>query len=144
VCLLLERGAEVDLRDWLGQTPLLKASRSGHVGISRALIDRGANVNARKYNYWSPIHYSADHGYLGIVELLIEHGADVHALNDEGQTEYQLSLRKGHRKIADLLRMMSKVRQNYPMSLLRCLTNILVLVLSDNGDSHSEEEASCI
>jgi ankyrin repeat protein len=54
-------------------------------------------------NYWTPVHISAGSGYLKIVKLLLERGADVHAMNGEGETPYQVSLRRGYREIADLL-----------------------------------------
>jgi ankyrin repeat protein len=50
------------------------------------------------------MHLSAANGHLEIVKLLLERGADIHAMNDEGETPYQLSLRRGNREIADLLR----------------------------------------
>jgi ankyrin repeat protein len=50
------------------------------------------------------MHFSIFDGYLEIVKLLLERGADIHAMNDEGETPYQVSLRKGNREIADLLR----------------------------------------
>ena len=54
-------------------------------------------------SYWIPIHLSAANGHLEVVKLLLERGADVHAVNGEGETPYQVSLRRGHREIADLL-----------------------------------------
>ena len=75
-----------------------------HAYESRMLIDGGANVNARKFDYWTPIHISARHGHLGIVELLLGRGADTCMLNGDGLTAYQLALRQGHGKVADLLR----------------------------------------
>jgi ankyrin repeat protein len=68
------------------------------------LIVHDANVNARTCDYWTPIHLSSYNGHLGIVELLLEGSADAHASNDEGQTPYQLAVRQGHQKVADLLR----------------------------------------
>jgi ankyrin repeat protein len=50
------------------------------------------------------MHFSVDHGHLGIVKLLLERGADVHALGENGETSYQISLQRGYREIADLLR----------------------------------------
>jgi len=38
------------------------------------------------------------------VKLLLERGADIHVMNDRGETSYLLSLRRGNRGIADLLR----------------------------------------
>jgi ankyrin repeat protein len=50
------------------------------------------------------MHLSIANGYLEIVKLLLERGADMHAMNGEGETPYQVSLRKGNREISDLLR----------------------------------------
>ena len=61
-------------------------------------------MNARQKDDWTPLGTSAANGHLGIVKLLIERGADIHAPNGHGLTPYQLSLREGHRKVADLLR----------------------------------------
>ena len=59
---------------------------------------------ARTCDYWTPVHLSAHNGHLGLVKLLLECGADTQVLNEDGQTPYQLSLRSGFRRIADLLR----------------------------------------
>jgi ankyrin repeat protein len=50
------------------------------------------------------MHFSAGMGHLEIVKLLLERGADIHAMNAVGETPYQLSVQKGNREIADLLR----------------------------------------
>jgi len=104
VCLLIQRGTEVDPCDKCGCTPLHWSSRDGHLGVSRVLLDHDANVNARMQNYLTPMHLSAGNGHLEIVKLLLERGADIHAMNGEGQTPYQVSLQSGKREIADLLR----------------------------------------
>ena len=38
------------------------------------------------------------------MKLLLERGADIQATNELGETPYQVSLRRGNREIADLLR----------------------------------------
>ncbi|KAN0118065.1 hypothetical protein V8E52_005652 [Russula decolorans] len=50
------------------------------------------------------MHLSAANGYFDLVKLLLERGADIHAMSGEGETPYQVSLRKGNREIVDLLR----------------------------------------
>jgi ankyrin repeat protein len=47
VRILVEAGAEVDARDEMGWTPLMRAVRRGHLAAVEALIVVGADVNAR-------------------------------------------------------------------------------------------------
>jgi ankyrin repeat protein len=99
----------VDLRDNWCSTPPREESQFGLLEISRVLVDHGAYVNARQLNrwtlnHWTPILISASFGHLEVVKLLLERGADSRALSSEGETPLQLSLKRGHRGIADLLR----------------------------------------
>jgi ankyrin repeat protein len=87
-------------------------------GSLAVLINHGANVTARQQNHWTPTHLTAYNRHLGIVKLLLENGADVHALNDEGETAYQLSLKRGFREIADLLREHGAGRERFEEILL--------------------------
>jgi hypothetical protein len=57
--------------------------------------------SGEEHNHWTQIHLSAHNGHLEVVKSLLEHSADAHVLYDDGRTPYQLSLRKGYRKIAD-------------------------------------------
>ena len=48
---LLERGADVNIKDDLDNTALMAAARSGNIEIVKLLIDKGADVNAvNNYN----------------------------------------------------------------------------------------------
>ncbi|MGI8924157.1 MAG: ankyrin repeat domain-containing protein [Fimbriimonadales bacterium] len=64
--MLLERGVEVDARDWAGTTPLIQAVRRAsraslrhRIAIVKYLISKGANVNARldrtRIEYWRAV-----------------------------------------------------------------------------------------
>ena len=76
----------------------------GDVESSRVLIDHGANVNTRMIHHATPLHLSVLNGHFRLVKMLIERGADANALNAYGESPYQLSLGRGFREIADLLR----------------------------------------
>ena len=45
--LLLDRGAEVNVRNDLGQTPLHKAASRGHLQAAKLLLDRGVDRAVR-------------------------------------------------------------------------------------------------
>jgi ankyrin repeat protein len=50
------------------------------------------------------MHLSTGNGHLKIVKLFLERGADIHAMAVEVETPYRVSLQRGFREIADLLR----------------------------------------
>ncbi len=45
--LLLEHGANVNKEDIFGKTPLIEATRGGHLEIVRLLLENGADVDAK-------------------------------------------------------------------------------------------------
>ena len=47
VKLLIEKGADVDAKDWKGRTALMGAALKGHTETVKLLIEKGADVNAR-------------------------------------------------------------------------------------------------
>lgn len=88
----LDAGANVDTRDEGGWTPLLQASKWGHLEVCKLLIDAGADVNAINGDDWTPLLYAALHGYIEICKLLIDAGADVNAEEGNGhQTALDLA-----------------------------------------------------
>ncbi len=72
----LSRGAYIDARDILGNTPLIVASDNGYQEIVRYLIEHKASINAlNKYGY-SALLSAMVNSYRGIVSLLLVAGAD--------------------------------------------------------------------
>ena len=47
VQILLDRGADVNVRDWSGFTAFYWASCNGHAEVVQILLDRGADVHVR-------------------------------------------------------------------------------------------------
>lgn len=58
VKLLMERGADVNLRGDEGMTALFAATAAGHTEIVKLFIDKGADVNAKVYG-WKTILVAA-------------------------------------------------------------------------------------
>jgi len=72
---LLARGANVNARDWGGQTPLHWAVGSERTDVVQLLIARGADVNARGVGGGTPLTKAMHVGNSGMAEFLRQHGA---------------------------------------------------------------------
>ena len=67
---LISEGVDVDIRNSIGQTPLLMASSRGYDEMAEFLISRGADVNATDKYGATPIFGAALNGSSGIIRLL--------------------------------------------------------------------------
>jgi len=103
--IVLEAGADVNLRNKLGLTPLLmacgKATR-GYRVIAEALIARGANVNIRDVIGNTPLLLAISGGMFDIAKILIERGASVSMSSQKGETPLELALRSTAPEAAEL------------------------------------------
>ena len=88
--ILLERGANVDIRGLTERTPLHESI--DNVGMVRSLLNKGAGVNFRQDDLRTPLHLAAHCGELEVARVLIEHKADVDSQDNEGNTPLHLLL----------------------------------------------------
>ncbi len=79
---LLDAGADANVRDAEGKTPLFYDFLSPTMKL---LVERGADVRARDAQGSTVLHRPL---YLCWAQPLIEHGADIHAEDAEGQTPF--------------------------------------------------------
>jgi ankyrin repeat protein len=104
--LLVDAGAEVDLRDTSDETPLSRACHSDeNYDICELLIRKGADVNSSNTFHSTCLHNASSGGASAICELLLKAGADVNADGFEGFTPLhcacQTFKRTAHRKIPE-------------------------------------------
>lgn len=59
---LLRRGAQVDARDALGQTPLMLACDFSNMPLIRALLQHGASLVVKSHEGWSALDYAEKSG----------------------------------------------------------------------------------
>ena len=60
--LLLDRGADVSIKDDHGWTALHYACEVGNVETALLLLDRGADVSIKEENGWTALHYACKYG----------------------------------------------------------------------------------
>ena len=101
----LKNGADVDYvdhREKENGTPLMRASRKGHLEIVKALIAAGANVNIQ-HNGRTALIYAIWLGHLKIVKVLIVAGADVNHQDNVARTALIYASESGYLEIAKAL-----------------------------------------
>lgn len=106
---LLKEGANVNVRDRGGMTPLHWAAYSGDFEVLKALIAHGANVKTRQRGgEFTPLHFLAytahDHKHWREeTELLLAHGAEINARDNEGSTPLFWAAWQGNKELVKLL-----------------------------------------
>lgn len=74
--LILEYGADVNLQDRLGLTPLHHAAAAGNMAVVRLLLDNGADLNAANAAGVTPLYMALVRSRARIATLLRQRGAD--------------------------------------------------------------------
>ena len=105
VQLLLEHGADINVRDESDGTALQETSNSPNAGAEmvQLLVERGADVNAQGGEYYTALQAACDSGSEKVVQLLLEKGADVNAQGGHYGTALQAACYSGSEKAVQLL-----------------------------------------
>ena len=116
----LEVGAEVNVVDSVGQTPLFyavthcqagqllplllgkgEASRLRTRRIRLSSVFPGAKVNQQRWSdHWTALHLAAMLGHLGTVQILVRAGANSRMEDSQGQTPADIATRFGFPEVA--------------------------------------------
>jgi len=106
VSLLLGRGADPELPNGRGQTPLAGVAFKGDIESARLLIDAGARVDAAGPDGRTPLMYAAMFDRLELLDLLLKAGADRERADAQGQRPLSLARTMGaQRTLARLQRL---------------------------------------
>jgi ankyrin repeat protein len=90
--LLLDKGAKIEARNLIGQTPLFCAAAYDNPEGARILIAEGAKVNARQNDGRTPLHWAAVNGYCDVAKVLITNKANKKARDSNGNTPLDSAL----------------------------------------------------
>jgi ankyrin repeat protein len=95
--LLINHGAAVDLRDWLGSTALMLAARYGSTATADALLANSvAVIDFVDSFYMTALTYAALGGNTAIAELLINRGAVADRADNNGRTALTWAFHESH------------------------------------------------
>lgn len=76
---LLEAGADPDLPDKAGRSPIIAAGALSRQGVLKSLVEAKVNVNKPVPSGCRPLHFTASTGELESMICLLDHGAEINA-----------------------------------------------------------------
>lgn len=103
VQLLLDLGADVNIRGESRQSPLEFAAESGNIDIVRLLLDHGADIEASRSKAGNSLWSAATNGHVDVVRLLLDKGADVDCQGKDHGGALSAAAYWGHFDIVQLL-----------------------------------------
>lgn len=103
VNLLIQNGANVNIKNTIDATPLMLASFNNHVETINILIMSGALINEKDKRNYNALMYASEAGSFYASEFLFDFGIKNNIVSIDGKTAYDLALENGHEKIAELL-----------------------------------------
>jgi ankyrin repeat protein len=113
VKLLIESGAQPDLKDKLGYTPLSLAAACGQEAVVKLLLELGGvNVDAVNRCGHTPLSRASEQGQKTVVELLLAHGALPDMKDILQRTPLFLAASRGEEAVVKLLLEQSFVNVN--------------------------------
>ena len=85
----IKAGADLNMKDEYGSTPLIIAITFGKTDVATALINAGCDLDMQSNDGSTPLHTAAFLCRTEIVKALLEKGADKTIKNNYGSTPYE-------------------------------------------------------
>lgn len=121
VKVLLDHGADPNLANMVGYSPIMAAARNSRQRCAMLLIDAGAEVNTTDDWGYTALMLAANHGLPETVNVLLKHGANVNAAAIGGYTSL----------------MVAAINNSVPESMVE---EIIALLLSAGADINATTE----
>ncbi|KAH8592113.1 ankyrin repeat-containing domain protein [Bisporella sp. PMI_857] len=135
--LLLEIGADFEIKDCVGWSPILYGARHGHEGIVRLLLEKGADFEGEDDDFRTPLSWAAEGGHTAVVRLLLERGAK---LEQWDNTDWQTVLDKDdHKAIRRLMRQSYGFRSSLSRAAANGHEEVVRLLLEHGADPEMKD-----
>ncbi|EAY15616.1 ankyrin repeat protein, putative [Trichomonas vaginalis G3] len=99
----LSHGANINAKDYYGQTALHIAAKYKRKGVAKFLLSYGANINEKDKIGQTALHIAAKYKSKGVAKILLSHGANINEKNKNGQTALCVTARYNFKETAELL-----------------------------------------
>ena len=74
---LEKEGADFNISNEFGITPLMSASKTGHIQLVKFLLKHVRNINQEDKVGNTALYYAVEGNHLDVVQVLYEHGAKI-------------------------------------------------------------------
>jgi len=104
VKILLEYGANFEIKEENGYTPMHGAGFQGRPEIAQMLIDHGIPVNPKHKDGFAPIHracWGKEQRHADTVKVFLNNGVDIDTLADDGRTCVDMTPNEETKKVLD-------------------------------------------
>lgn len=99
---LVKGGADLEVKNENGQTPLFIAVMANDVEMAIYLMNKGANINARENTMLTPWLYAGAHGFHQILKEALKYNPDVKSTNRFGGTVLLPSAERGYLRTVEV------------------------------------------
>ncbi|KAK6507850.1 hypothetical protein TWF481_006272 [Arthrobotrys musiformis] len=93
---LIDKGANVDVRDIDGWSPIMVAAQMGYCNIIKTLLDKGANIDSEAQSGATALFLAAQQGHTAAVELLLDRNARSFATKQSGRLPIHQAAQNAH------------------------------------------------
>jgi ankyrin repeat protein len=101
--ILINRGADLEVRDSGGNTPFMEAVKAGQIDTVKLLARMGASPMTRNANGDTPLHAAIIRQDNAAIKALLDMGVSIHARNTQNRTPFQLALTHSPEMVSLLL-----------------------------------------
>ena len=108
---LVENGANVNAKDYVNLTPLLRALKNDYNEIVKILLENGADPDSKDLYQMSALEIAIERNNHEIAKILIEHGACVQRIKTSEFLNICVAVKIGHVKIVKHVFSQNEVRK---------------------------------